>query len=162
MDLLQDSNVWFTFSFIIFAFIIYKYGLPAFNGMLDQRIEDIKKDLKEAESLRVEAQEMLAQYQRKHRDAVQEAEKILSTAKENAEQYKLQAEKELNDLMDRREAQLKDRLARMEQNAINDIQSHAADLAINAAKEIVIDKLDKKTGAKLVDSSISNVAVNIH
>ncbi len=162
MELLQNSDVWFTFSFVIFAFIIMKYGLPAFNALLDSRIDDIKRDLKEAESLRVEAQEMLAQYQRKHRDAVQEAEKILETAKENAQQYKTQAEAELNDLIDRREAQLQDRLARMEQNAINDIQSHAADLAINAAKQIVLDKLDKKTGTKLVDGAIANVAVNIH
>ena len=67
MEILQDSNIWFLFSFIIFIFILVKFGGPFIVDALDARIAEIKKDLKESESLRVEAQEMLAQYQRKQR-----------------------------------------------------------------------------------------------
>lgn len=162
MEILADSNFWYVASFVIFAGIIFKFGIPALNKLLDGRIEEIKKDLKEAENLRVEAQEMLAQYQRKHRDAVQEAEKILANAKENAQQFKEQAEAELEDLMMRREQQLQERLQRMEQNAVNDIQAYAAELAINAAKQIVVEKLDKKVSGKLVDDSIASIENNIH
>ncbi len=162
MEILADSNFWYVASFVIFAGIIFKFGIPALNKLLDGRIEEIKKDLKEAENLRVEAQEMLAQYQRKHRDAVQEAEKILANAKENAQQFKEQAEAELEDLMTRREQQLQERLQRMEQNAVNDIQAYAAELAINAAKQIVVEKLDKKVSGKLVDDSIASIENNIH
>ncbi len=161
-QMLQDSYVWFTFSFIIFAFIILKYGLPALITLLDARIAQIKADLQESENLRVEAQEMLAQYQRKHRDAVQEAEKILASARENANQLKKQTEAELNEIMQRREQQLTERLKRMEQNAINEIQAYAAELSINAAKQIIIEKLDKKTNAKLVDEAIGNLQTNMH
>ncbi len=160
--LLEDGYTWYTFSFLIFAFIIVKFGAPFMKTALDGRIEQIKKDLSEAESLRVEAQEMLAQYQRKHRDAVQESEQILKTARENAEQFKAKAEADLEEIMARREAQLEDRLKRMEQNAINEIQSYAAELAMNAASQIIIDKLDKKTNAKLVEESIVNIEANIH
>ncbi len=162
MDALQDSNIWYLFSFIIFVGIIIKFGLPAFNKLLDTRIEQIRKDLEEAENLRVEAQEMLAQYQRKHRDAVKESEKIISTAKENAKQFKEKAEAELEEIIKRREAQLEDRLERMKQNAINEIQAHAADLAVNATKQIIIDKLDKKANSRLVEQSIMNIENNIH
>ena len=160
--LLQDSYTWYTFSFLIFVFVIGKFGLPALNTLLDSRIAEIKKDLEEAESLRVEAQEMLAQYQRKHRDAMQESEKIIGVARENARQFKEKAENELNGIMKRREAQLEDRLKRMEQNAIHEIQSYAADLAMNAATQIVIDELDSKTNAKLVEQSIANVESHVH
>lgn len=162
MELLQDSNVWFTFSFVIFAYIIMKFGVPAINGMLDGRIADIKKDLEESENLRVEAQEMLAQYQRKHRDAIQEAEKILEKSREDVKLFKENAEAELKEVMDRREAQLADRLKRMEQNAIQEIQSYAAELSMNAATQIIVEKLDKKTDAKLVEQAISNIHTNIH
>ncbi len=162
MDALQDSNIWYLFSFIIFVGIIIKFGLPAFNKLLDTRIEQIRKDLEEAENLRVEAQEMLAQYQRKHRDAVKESEKIISTAKENAKQFKEKAEAELEEIIKRRETQLEDRLERMKQNAINEIQAHAADLAVNATKQIIIDKLDKKANSRLVEQSIMNIENNIH
>ncbi len=162
MELLQDTHVWFVFSFIIFVGIIFKLGRPALNALLDGRIEQIKKDLEESENLRVEAQEMLAQYQRKHRDAVQESDKIIATAKENAKQFKEKAEAELNELISRREAQLEDRLVRMEQNAINEIQAYAADLSMNAAAQIIAEKLDKKTNAKLVEQSIGSIEANIH
>lgn len=159
---LQDTNVWYTFSFIIFVAILLKYAMPALNALFDARIAQIKNDLETAENLRVEAQEMLAQYQRKHRDAVKESEKIIAKAKENAELFSKKAEAELDEIMARRESQLAERLNRMEQNAINEIQSFAADLAMNAAAQIIAEKLDKKTNAKLVDESIENISNNIH
>tara|TARA_R110001592_G_scaffold16881_8_gene71545 strand:+ start:15650 stop:16138 length:489 start_codon:yes stop_codon:yes gene_type:complete len=162
MELLQDSHIWYLFSFVIFAGILFKFGVPAFNALLDGRIEQIKKDLEEAENLRVEAQEMLAQYQRKHRDAVQESEKILKTARESAHQFKEKAEADLDAVMKRREVQLEDRLERMKQNAINEIQAHAAELAMNATRQIIIEKLDKKTNAKLVEDAIVGIEANIH
>lgn len=162
MELLQDTHVWYVFSFVIFAAVIAKFGFPALNAFFDARIEQIKKDLETAENLRVEAQEMLAQYQRKQRDAVKEAEKIIAKARENAELFREKAEKDLQDVMTRREAQLEDRLKRMEQNAINEIQAYAADLAVNAAAQIISEKLDKKADAKLVDNSIENISANIH
>ena len=160
--LLHDTHFWYVLSFIVFAGIIIKFGIPALNKLLDGRIEQIKNDLAEAESLRVEAQEMLAQYQRKHRDAVKESEEILGKAKENAELFKKNAEAELEEVIKRREAQLEDRLKRMQQNAINEIQSYAADLAMSAAHQIIVDNLDKKTNAALVDTAIKNVDSNIH
>ncbi len=160
--ILEDGYIWYTFSFLIFGFIVIKLGRPIILSALDGRIEQIKKDLQEAESLRVEAQEMLAQYQRKHRDAVQESEAMLTAARENAEQFKAKAEADLEEVIKRREAQLEDRLKRMEQNAISEIQSYAADLAMNAASQIIIEKLDKKTNAKLVEQSIVDIETHIH
>ncbi len=160
--LLENGYTWYTFSFLIFAFIIVKFGGPFIISALDGRIAQIKNDLSEAESLRVEAQEMLAQYQRKHRDAVQESEKILESARANAAQFKIKAEADLEEIIKRREAQLEDRLKRMEQNAVNEIQSYAAELAINAASQIIIDNLDKKTNTKLIEDSIGNIQTSIH
>ncbi len=162
MSLLADGYTWYTISFVIFAFIIFKLGVPVINAALDKRIEGIKKDLDEAENLRIEAQEMLAQYQRKYRDAEIESEKIIETARENAQAYREKAEAEMNELINRREEQLKDRLKRMEQNAIAEIKAYAADLAMNAANQIIIEKLDKSTNAKLVKQSIANIEANIH
>ncbi len=160
-ELLGNGYSWYSFSFLIFAFIVLKFGAPVVARILDTRIAQIRDDLKEAESLRVEAQEMLAQYQRKHRDAVQEAEKILETARDNAAQFRAKAEADLREVMERREAQLEERLKRMEQNAINEIRSYAADLAMNTASQIIIEKLDKEVGARLVEQSMVNIETNI-
>ncbi|MGH1455349.1 MAG: hypothetical protein ACRBDI_01075 [Alphaproteobacteria bacterium] len=161
-ELLLDTHVWYTFSFLIFAALVLKLGMPVLNTFLDQRIAQIQNDLEEAENLRVEAQEMLAQYQRKHRDAVQESAEILEKAKASAEKFRINAENDLQETISRREAQLEDRLKRMEQNAINEIQTFAADLAMNTARQIIIDNLDKKVDVTLIDNAIKNVDANIH
>lgn len=161
MELLNDASVWLLISFLIFMFILVKMGKSAFVAMLDNKIEGIREEIKTAENLRVEAQEMLAQYQRKHRDAVKEAETIIKDAEKRASEMTKQAEKELAEVTARREKQLKDRLERLEQSAITEIQTYAADLAIEATKEIIAEQLDKKSNQNLVDESIKTLSGNL-
>lgn len=161
-EFLADAYFWYTISFLMFVAFLWKKALPVINQLLDTRIAHIIKNLEEAENLRIEAQEMLAQYQRKHRDALQESQKIIDMAKENAIQYKEKALAELEETMKVREEQLIVRLERMEQNAIGEIQTFAADLAMKAAKQIIEENLDKKTNARLVDDAIKSIEQNIH
>lgn len=162
MEFLHDTHIWLVLSFVIFLALAWKFGKAAILGALDGRIETIRKDIETAENLRVEAQELLAQYQRKQRDALKDAEAIIETAKNNAEEYRKQAESELTEAMKRREKQLKERLKRMEQNAVQEIRQYAAELAIEATAQIITDKLDKDTNEKLVGQAIENIEKNIH
>ena len=162
MNFLNDPAIWLLCSFLIFAALIFKFGKGALLAMLDERIEAIREELKTAENLRVEAQEMLAQYQRKHKDAVKDSEEILANAKKQANEIKKKAEKDLNETIARREKQLQERLERMKQNAKDEILEHASNLAIAATSEIIADNLDKKANEKLVDGAIKGVAKNIH
>ena len=162
MNFLNDPYIWLVFSFAIFCGILWKKGKGAFLALLDKRIELIREEIKTAENLRTEAQELLAQYQRKHRDALKDAEKIISNAEKQAAAIQQKAESELNESIERRERQLKERLERMEQSAINQIQAYAADLAIKATAEIIAHKLDKKANEKLVDQAIKDIDKNLH
>ncbi|MEZ5813444.1 MAG: hypothetical protein R3E13_01755 [Alphaproteobacteria bacterium] len=162
MELLHDPSIWLLLSFVIFASLVFKFGKGALLAMLDGRIESIREEIKTAENLRIEAQEMLAQYQRKHKDAVNDAEKILATAKQQAEEIRKKAEKDLDETIARREKQFQERLERMKQNAKDEILEHASNLAIAATSEIIADKLDKKANEKLVDAAIKGVSKNIH
>ena len=161
-EFLLDTNVWVTISFVLFLVFAIKAGKDKVLALLDDRIADIKKEIETAENLRVEAQELLALYQRKQRDAAKDAEEIVSNAKTHAEEIKKQAEKDLEALMARREEQLKERLERMEENAIREIRNYAADLALQATYEIVAEKMTAKTNEKLIDDSIKNIKENIH
>ena len=162
MEILHDSSLWLLLSFLIFAGLIYKFGKNALLSMLDTRIESIREEIKTAENLRVEAQEMLAQYQRKQKDAAKDAEKIIANAKQQADDIQKQADKDLKETIARREKQLKERVERMKQNAKDEILEYASNLAIAATQEIIADNLDKKANDKLVDDAIKNVSKNIH
>ena len=162
MDFLLDTDIWYAVSFLGFAAILWKYGKPALLGALDSRINAVREELETAENLRVEAQEMLAQYQRKHKDAVKDAEEILTNAKKQAKEIQKKAEVDLDETIARREKQLIERLDRLKQNAKDEILEHASSLAIAATTEIISDTLDKKANTKLVDQTIKGVGKNFH
>lgn len=154
---LHDTNAWLAVSFVIFVFVLVKFGKSAITSMLDKRIEKIKHDIETAENLRVEAQELLAQYQRKQRNAEKESERILDDAKRNAYNIKKAAEKELKDLIKRKEKQLEDRISRAKDGAMHEIQAYAADLAVLATQEIIADKMDAKKDGALVKDAIAGI-----
>ncbi|MFN3827481.1 MAG: hypothetical protein ACK4NR_07635 [Micavibrio sp.] len=155
---LGEATNWVLVSFVIFAIGFWKLGLKQMTGKLDRRIDEIRKEIETAESLRIEAQELLAQYQRKQRDAAHEAETIIETARKHAAEIQKQAEADLAEVLSRKEAQLKDRLKRMEDMALMEIKSYAAELSVKATAEIIAKQIDARTSERLVDQSIKAVA----
>ncbi|MBX2833463.1 MAG: hypothetical protein KTR28_00670 [Micavibrio sp.] len=158
---LDGTKLWFLFSFVVFVIGAFKLGQSKVTGLLDSRIEEIRKRIEDAENLRVEAQELLAQYQRKHRDAVSDAQNIVRKAEQQAAEIRNKAEEELTDSIERRERQLKERLIRMEQDATEEIRRSAAELALNVTAEIINAKLDKKTNDNLIQDSIKEIGGNL-
>ena len=82
--MLQDPTFWVAVGFLILAALAVMFGRKPVLAMLDARV-DAEASLDEAASLREEAQQLLAEYQRKQRDAVEETEGMVARAKEEAE-----------------------------------------------------------------------------
>ncbi len=163
MEFLQhNTTFWISCSFVIFVLLAFKFGRSTVTGALDKKIETIKTDISNAERLKNEARALLAEFQQKQHDAEKEAATIIANATASAKVIQSQAETALADTMARREAQLQDRLHRLEEQAIAQIQNHAADLALKAATEIVSRTMDEKTNARLIDQSIASVTKNIN
>ena len=159
MEILQhNTTLWVAFSFIIFVALAVKFGGKGIIGALDKKIAEIKSEIETAERLKAEAQALLAEFQTKQRDAEKAAAEIIEQAKASALAVQKMAESDLAETMERREAQLADRLKRIEEKAIADIQNHAAELAMKATREIVAKTLDDKASTKLVDQAIASVA----
>lgn len=156
-----DTHTWVLISFLLFAVMAFRFGKNKFLAKLDARIETIRDDIRNAESLRIEAQELLAQYQRKQRDAAKEAEDIVTAAKSAAALIRNQTEKDLQDLVTRKEAQLTERLQRMEDSAKAEIRTYAAELAVKATSEIIQSKLDQAANDRLIDASIRAVSAQL-
>lgn len=158
MHFLGEATNWVLISFILFAIGFWKFGLKSLMGKLDRRIEEIRKEISTAEALRVESQELLAQYERRQRDAAQEADIIIAAAQKHAVEIQKQAESDLNEMVARKEAQLKERLKRMEDVAMQDIKTYAAELSIKATAEIIAKQMDQATNDRLIDQSIKAIA----
>ena len=159
MEILShNTTAWVAMSFVLLVALLVKVARSKINAVLDDKIAQIKAEIETAERLKAEAQALLADFQQKQREAEKAAEDIIEAGRKSAEGVFKMAESDLAESMERREAQLADRLKRIEEKAIADIQDHAADLAMQATREIVVKTLDEKTSGKLVDQAISSVA----
>ncbi len=158
----NNTGIWVAISFIVFSVVAFKLGRKSILGLLDTRIAEVTNEIETAERLRVEAQELLAQYQRKQRDAEKEANEIISHAKSQAEQMVKTSEIELEETIVRREAQLTERLKRLEESAISEIQNHAAEITVAATTEIIVQTLDAKTNSDLNEKTISSLPQNLN
>lgn len=160
--LAHSTDAWVAISFLIFLGILIKAGNGALKSVVDVKIAKIREELETADRLHTEAQELLAQYQRKHANAVQEADEIVSNAEQYANKIRKEAKKHLKESYERREKQLAERLDRMKENAIVEIQRYAAEVAVDATREIIVNKFDKKADKALVDDSVQSVSKLIH
>jgi len=161
VSLLQDSYFWLVVATTIFVFVAYKYGRKPLLDALDGRTNRIKSELEEAEKLRVEAQELLANYEHQHREAVKNAEEIMKHAEESSKRIQKEAASKLKEQLTRREEQLLERIERAEISAIEDVRNQAADIAISATQKLIETTLSKK-GNGLVDQAIKDIPDTLH
>src|SRR5260370_9001891 len=74
-----DAEFWVAVAFVAFLGVLIYFGVHEMMvKYIDQRRDRIKAELDEALRLKEEAQALLAQYQRKQREAEQEAAAIIA------------------------------------------------------------------------------------
>ena len=153
--LLADTSFWTFTGLIVFFVVLLVFGVPKMLAKaLDDRAETIRRELDEARRLREEAQEMLASYERRQREAAAEAEEMIKQAKSEAEYLRKEAREELQARMERRTAMAEQRIAQAEAQAAKEVRARAAELAVDAAEQILKSKLTKTQRNALVKSDI--------
>lgn len=154
-DLLHDHHFWVLISLAIFVALVWKRASQSITSALDNRAARIRSELDEARTLRQEAEQLLAQYQQQERDAVGEAQAIITHAREEAARIAAQAASDLEQSLARRQRQAEERIAQAEGRAVEEIRSVAVDTAIAAAREVIVAELDERRGGVLIDSAIA-------
>src|SRR5436309_12120461 len=86
---------WEVLSFAILLFVLYKLAFPGILSVLEEREKKIKDSLDQAERHRTEAERTLKEYESKLAASSKEAEGILATAKERAQQLMEENEQRL-------------------------------------------------------------------
>ena len=147
--------------FVAVAFFIF-VGILAYVGVhrkvtdaLDHRRDRIKAELEEAQSL-------LAHYQKKQREAENEAAAILTNAKADAERMAQEAEARMTEFIARRTKMAETKIAQAEAQALADVRSAAADAAVAAAERILKDTAKGKVADDLLTSSIEDLKTKLN
>jgi F-type H+-transporting ATPase subunit b len=156
-ELFHDPELAVAIAFVVAVALIAKRLWVAITAMLDTRAAKIKAELDEAQKLRDEAQKTLGQFQRKQRDALQEAEAIVAHAREESQRYAERAQRELDAAIERRERLAAERIALAEAKAIAEVRNTAVDIAISAARRVIAERLGDAQRNSLVDQAIAEL-----
>ena len=99
---------------------------------------------------------------RKQRDAMAEADKIITAARTEASRLKLEAEKDLEFSIERRKQQALDRIAQSEAQALAQVRNTAIDVALTAAEKLIQSSLDPARKQALADKAITDLPARLN
>jgi F-type H+-transporting ATPase subunit b len=162
MELFHDAEFWVGLAFVTIVVAAINPVRRTVNAMLDSRAERIRAQIEEARKLREDAQALLAEYQKKQREAMAEAEKIIAQAKSDAARLKIEAEQELANTLERRKQQALDRIAQSEAQAVAEVRNTAIDVALNAAESLIRQNVGATQQQALADKAIAELATRIN
>lgn len=159
----MDATFWALVGLILFFVVIFWVKVPGKIGdALDNRADKIRNELDDARRLREEAQALLADYQRKRREAEKEAEDIVSEAKAEAERLTAVTNQALEEMIERRTKAAEAKIAQAEAQAVAEVRDRATDVAVMAAEKILSNKVAGKTADDLIASSIKEVSSRLN
>jgi F-type H+-transporting ATPase subunit b len=160
--LFNDAEFYVLLAVAIFFIIVWRPAKRAVIGALDGRAERIRQELEAARSLREEARQALATYQKRQQEGAAEAQAIITHAKDEADRIAAQSLRDLEEALRRREVLAQERIAQEEAKALAEIRAIAVDVAISAARQVITALLDEKRGAALIDDAISALPRQLH
>ena len=158
MDATSQATFWVFMGLLAFLALTVYLKVPSkVAAALDKRADDVRTNIEEARKLREEAQALLADYQRKHQEAEEEAKDIIDLAKREAAALAEEAKTRMVEYVERRTKAVEQRIALAESQALADVRASAVAVASRAAEQIIAAKAEGDVGDKLIDASIAGL-----
>jgi len=158
----HEPEFWVAVGFIALVAIVARPAARSFAAMLDTRTQRISHSLDEAARLRDEAQRLVADYQRKQRDAAGEIDAMIAQARAEADRLAKDGAERLAALLKRREQLALDRIAQAEAEAMQQVRNISVDIAIAAARRLIAERMDEAGRARLVERAIAELPTRLH
>jgi F-type H+-transporting ATPase subunit b len=158
-----DAEFWVAASFVLFVIVLGYFGTHRMiASAIDQRSARIKAELDEARRLRDEAKSLVAEYQRKQREAEGEAQAIIASARAEAERTAEENKAKMQDFVARRTKMAETKIAQAETQALADVRAAAADAAILAAEKLLREEAKGQIADDLITQGIKDVRAKLN
>jgi F-type H+-transporting ATPase subunit b len=152
-----EAEFWVAVAFVIFIGVLGYFRVhELLLKSIDDRRERIKAEFDEARRLKAEAEALLATYRRKQQEAEHEAQAIVAGARTEAERLAAEAEAKIEEFVVRRTKMAENKIAQAEAQALADVRSAAAEVAVAAAKTILTRTVKDKVADNLVAKGIED------
>ena len=153
-----DATFWVAVCVMIFlAILLVKGAFKAMGKALDDRALKIESELNEARRLREEAEGLLAAYQRKQKEAEEQADEIVAQARKDAEAMASRSRADLKERLERRAAQAEAKIANAEAQALAEVRAKAAELAVSGAEGLLKSNMTAADHKSMVAEGIAGL-----
>ena len=157
-----DATFWVAVSFFIFfGCLIYLKVPQKINNSLTDQINKIKKELDEAEKLKVEAKNLLSNYENKIDKSKKEVLEIINFAKKDSEKTILEKTEKFHQIMESKKKNAEQKIAQMKENALRDIKNISVKISIDAAEHLIKNSIDKNKLEKLYTKSLEQTKASL-
>lgn len=144
--------VWSLVVFVVIGLFFWKFAVPQFRKVLDERSQQIEGGIKKAERAQAEAASKQAEHEELLKQARAEAAAIREQARVEADEIRAERKAELQAELDRQTAAAKAQIEAERQAAIVSLRSEVGTLAIDLASGVVGESLgDDARSTALVD-----------
>ena len=163
LHIMAEAEFWVAVAFVILLALFAKLGVHRIlTGALDDRSARIKSELDDARRIRDEAQALLAEYQRKRKEADREADAIVAAARAEAERQAAEAKQKAEEFVARRTKIAETKIAQAEAQAVADVRAAAAEAAVAAAERILAETAKGKVAEDLIAQGIRDLKTKLN
>ena len=150
-----DATFWVAVSFFIFlGCLIYLKVPQKINNALTEQINKMRKELDEAEKLKVEAKNLLSNYENKIDKSKKEVLKIINLAKKDSEKIILEKTEKFHQTMESKKKNAEQKIVQMRENALRDIKNISVKISMEAVEHLIKNSIDKNKLEKLYTKSL--------
>jgi len=152
-----SPEFWVSMAFVIVVVSFAKPIAKILKKVTSERAQKISDKIDEARRLKDEASELLAEYERKFKDADAEAAAIVAKAKENAARFKKEAEEAMKLALAKKEEQAFDKIKSAEIGASEEIRTRVIEVSTMTTVEVISGALKNKVTAEMLAASLKEL-----
>ena len=157
-----DATFWVAVSFFLFfGGLVYLKVPQKINKNLTEQIDNIKKELDEADKLKVESKNLLSNYENKIDKSKKEVQNILNSARNDSEKSILETTEKFHKLMENKKKNLEQKINQMKNNSIKEIKNTSVKISINAVEHLLNNSIDKSKLEKLYSNSLNQAKTSL-
>jgi F-type H+-transporting ATPase subunit b len=149
--------IWTFLVFGISLYILIKAVFPRIRDALDERRVGIEESIDAAERTRVEADQLLAEYRERLKEARAQSEEIVQRARQTAESHEHDARERSQEILAEAAKRAERDIDAASKRALDDIRREVADLTIMATEKVTRKTLDDADQRRLVEEALSEL-----
>jgi len=144
-------------AFSIVFFFVWKWAWPTMNKTLDQRQAAMTGKMEQAETAKVEAESLLADYKSQLSEAKTEGNRIIEDARVTADQMKTDMMSKAENEAENIRVKARDDAASEKSRALAEARSQVGSISVDLAGKIVGESLDADAHQALIDRYLADL-----